>query len=120
MRKIFSLITAPILKSPDWDQIFHVHIDALAFAIGCILAQPSENYMDFSISYASRQMNSAERNYLTTEREGLAMVYAIKKFRHYLLENKFIFCRSSCADVSSKQTMRYWTNYSLVCDFTRI
>ena len=33
-----ALISAPILKSPDWDQIFHVHIDASAFAIGCILA----------------------------------------------------------------------------------
>lgn len=86
-----ALVNAPILKSPDWDQIFHVHIDASAFAIGCILAQPSVNYMDFPISYASRQMNNAEQNYLTTEREGLAMVYAVKKFRHYLLANKFIF-----------------------------
>ena len=86
-----ALILAPILKSPDWDQIFHVHIDASAFAIGCILAQPGEHNMDFSISYASRQMNSVERNYSTTEREGLARVYAVKKFRHYLLANKFIF-----------------------------
>ena len=42
-----ALILSLILKSPDWDQIFHVHIDASAYAIGCILAQPSENYMDF-------------------------------------------------------------------------
>ncbi|NHV87523.1 hypothetical protein HA385_23340 [Escherichia coli] len=47
--------------------------------------------MDFSISYASRQLNSAEKNYTTTEREGLGMVYAVKKFRHYLLANKFVF-----------------------------
>ena len=86
-----ALVSAPILKAPNWDQIFHVHIDASAFAMGCILAQPGENYMDFPISYASRQLNSAEKNYSTTEREGLAMVYAVKKFRHYLLANKFIF-----------------------------
>ena len=47
--------------------------------------------MDFPISYASRQMNSAECNYTMTEREGLSMVYAVKKFRHYLLANKFVF-----------------------------
>ena len=86
-----ALISAPILISTNWDQVFHVHIDASAFAIGCILAQPSEHNMDFPISYASHQMNSAERNYSTIEREGLAMVYAVKKFRHYLLANKVIF-----------------------------
>ena len=30
------LTFAPILKSPDWSVIFHVHIDALAYAVGCI------------------------------------------------------------------------------------
>ncbi|MCO5558107.1 hypothetical protein L7F22_011684 [Adiantum nelumboides] len=85
------LISAPILKAPDWDKIFHVHVDASAFAIGCILAQPGEKNMDFSISYSSRQLNSAEKNYTTTKREGLGMIYAVKKFRHYLLSNKFVF-----------------------------
>ncbi|MCO5552095.1 hypothetical protein L7F22_005605 [Adiantum nelumboides] len=85
------LISAPILKAPDWDKIFHIHVDASAFAIGCILAQPGEKNMDFSISYSSRQLNCAENNYTTTKREGLGMIYAVKKFRHYLLSNKFVF-----------------------------
>ncbi|MCO5555292.1 hypothetical protein L7F22_008837 [Adiantum nelumboides] len=85
------LISAPILKAPDWDKIFYVHVDASAFAIGCILAQPGEKNMDFSISYFSRQLNNAEKNYTTTEREGLGMIYAVKKFRRYLLSNKFVF-----------------------------
>ena len=41
--------------------------------------------------YASRQLNSAEKNYTTTEREGLAMIYAVKKFWQYLLANPFVF-----------------------------
>ena len=86
-----ALTSAPILRAPVWDQIFHVHIDASAYAIGCILAQPGEFNKDFPIAYASRQMIAAEKNYTTTEREGLTMVYAVKKFRHYLLANKFIF-----------------------------
>jgi hypothetical protein len=36
-------------------------------------------------------LNSAKRNYTTTEREALAMVYALNKYRHYLLGNKFVF-----------------------------
>ena len=47
--------------------------------------------MDFLVSYASRQLNEAKKNYTTTKREGLDMVYAVKKFRHYLLANKFVF-----------------------------
>ncbi|MCO5592031.1 hypothetical protein L7F22_046025 [Adiantum nelumboides] len=85
------LISAPILKAPDWDKIFHVHVDASAFAIGCILAQLGEKNMDFPISYSSRQLNSAEKNYTTTKRKGLGIIYAVKKFRHYLLSNKFVF-----------------------------
>ena len=48
------LTFAPILKSLDWNLIFHVHIDASNFAIGAILALEEENNMDFPISYASR------------------------------------------------------------------
>lgn len=49
-----ALVRAPILKAPDRSKIFHVHVDAPAFAIGCILAQPGEGTMDFPIYYASR------------------------------------------------------------------
>ena len=86
-----ALINAPILRALDWNKIFHVHVDALKFAMGCVLAQPGEHKMDFPVSYASRQLNDAEKNYTTMEREGLGMIYAVKKFRHYLLANKFIF-----------------------------
>ena len=47
--------------------------------------------MDFPISYASRQLNAAEKNYTTIEHEGLTMVYAVNKFCHYLLANKIVF-----------------------------
>ena len=74
-----ALISAPILKAPDYSKIFHVHVDASPYAVGCILAQPRDNHMDFPICYASRQLNVAERNYFTTEREGLGMIFAVKK-----------------------------------------
>lgn len=49
-----ALSSAPILRAPRWDLIFHVHVNASNFTIGAILAQPSEGRMDFSLSYASR------------------------------------------------------------------
>ena len=86
-----ALTSAPILKAPDYSKVFHVHVDASAYAIGCILAQPRDNHMDFPICYASRQLNAAEINYSTTKREGLGIIFAVKKYRHYLLANKFVF-----------------------------
>ncbi len=41
--------------------------------------------------YASRLLNSVQRNYTTIEKETLVMVYALHKFRHYLLGNWFVF-----------------------------
>jgi hypothetical protein len=43
------------------------------------------------IAYGSRLLNHVEWNYMTTKREAFTMVYALHKFHHYLLRNKFIF-----------------------------
>ena len=43
------------------------------------------------IYYASIQLAKAEKNYSTTEREALGMIYNLNKFRHYLLGKKFTF-----------------------------
>lgn len=85
------LVEAPILKFLDWSRKFHVHIDASALVVGAILAQPIDDSTYHPIVYASRKLNKAERNYSTTEREALRMVFALQKFRHYLLVNPFIF-----------------------------
>jgi len=41
--------------------------------------------------YAFRLLNSTEKNYTTTKREGLAMVYVLHEFKHHLLGNRFVF-----------------------------
>jgi hypothetical protein len=58
-----ALTNAPILRALNWTKLFHVHVDASNFAIGCILAQPGEHKMDFIVSYASRKLNDAKKNY---------------------------------------------------------
>jgi hypothetical protein len=57
--------------------------------LGIILAQIGEGGIDHLIAFASMTLSSAEKKYTTTKREGLAMVYALQKFRHYLLGSHF-------------------------------
>jgi hypothetical protein len=45
--------------------------------------------LDHPIEFASIKLSDSEQNYNTMEREGLAMVYALQKFRHYLLGKHF-------------------------------
>eukprot|EP00253_Pinus_taeda_P003865 PITA_03865 len=54
-------------------------------ALGVVLTQAGEGELDHLIAFASRRLSKAENNYSTTEHEGLAMVYELEKFRHYLL-----------------------------------
>src|SRR5277367_5326528 len=82
-------VTAPILVFPDWSKEFRVHVDASSIALGIVLAQSGEGNIDHPIAFASRKFSTVEKNYTTTEREGLAMVYALQKFRHYLLGSHF-------------------------------
>ncbi len=83
------MVTTPILVFPDRSEEFHVHVDASSIALGIVLAQLGEGNIDHPIAFASRKLSTAEKNYTTIEREGLAMVYALQKFRHYLFGSHF-------------------------------
>ncbi|KAE8906551.1 hypothetical protein PF003_g10153 [Phytophthora fragariae] len=80
-----SLASAPILMLPDDSKPFHVVSDASDFAIGCALMQFDDEGRERVVSYQSRQMKPAERNYPVHDKELLAMRYALIKFRVYLL-----------------------------------
>jgi hypothetical protein len=64
-------------------------VDASAIALGAVLTQPGEGDIDHPIAFARRKLSYSEHNYNTTEREGLAMVYALQKYKHYLLGKHF-------------------------------
>jgi hypothetical protein len=83
------MVTTPILVFPYWSKEFHVHVDDSSMALGAILTQPGEGDIDHPIEFASRKLSDLEQNYNTTEREGLAMVYALQNFKHYLLGQHF-------------------------------
>jgi hypothetical protein len=83
------LISAPIVVAPDWSLPFEIMCDASDSAVGAVLGQ-RKNKVFYTIYYASRTLDDAQRNYTTTEKELLAVVFAFDKFRHYLILSKVI------------------------------
>ncbi|GFW59129.1 retrovirus-related Pol polyprotein from transposon 17.6 [Trichonephila clavipes] len=82
-----SLTTPPLLKQADGTKPYIIRTDASKYALGAVLLQ-REGSDEHPIEYASRLLTPAERNYSTTEREALAVVWALKKFRGYIEETE--------------------------------
>lgn len=80
-----TLITShPILKYPDFNKPFKLNTDASHYALGAVLLQDNH-----PVAYASRTLNNHEIRYSTTEKELLAVIWAVKYFRPYLYGKQF-------------------------------
>ena len=84
-----ALISAPIIQPPDWSLPFEIMCDASDYAVGVVLG-PTKDKEHHAIAYASKTLTGAQLNYATTEKELLVVVFAIDKFRSYLVGAKII------------------------------
>jgi hypothetical protein len=85
-----ALISAPILTLPNPDHKPVVYTDASDTAIGYILGQVDSNGAETVIEYGGRSYRGAEQNYSITHKEGLALVTAVEKYKHYLADKHFL------------------------------
>ncbi|RDY07850.1 Retrovirus-related Pol polyprotein from transposon 17.6, partial [Mucuna pruriens] len=77
----FRLTTIPILQPPNWELPFEFMCDASNLALRGSFR---------SMTYAFCTLDSSQDNYTTTEKELLAIVFALDKFRSYLLGSKIV------------------------------
>ena len=85
------LVSSPIMRSPNWDLPFEIMCDAGDYAIGAVLGQ-REDKKAFVIYYASKTLESTQSNYITTEKEFLVVVFALEKFRSYIVGSPITIC----------------------------
>ncbi|GJV31232.1 reverse transcriptase domain-containing protein [Tanacetum coccineum] len=74
------LVEALILQSPDWLKPFEIMCDASDYTAGAVLGQWVDK-KPVVIFYARKTLSEAQMNYTTTEKELLAVVFALDKFR---------------------------------------
>ena len=72
------LVTAPILRGPNWALPFHIHTDASNKAIRVALGKIDEK-LPYSIYFISKNLPKAELNYTVTKTELLAVVHSLNK-----------------------------------------
>ena len=104
--------------------------DASPNGVGAVLIQVENNF-ERPLAFASKRLSAAERNYSQTDKEALALVFAVKKFRFYLLGRHFIlktdhrpllgiFGRGKCIPTNANARLIRWSillsqyNYDLV------
>jgi transposase InsO family protein len=78
-----AITSAPVLKTPNQDLPYLLETDASGFALGAVLSQPHDSKWH-PIGYHSRTLSAAERNYPTHDLELLAIIDALKIWRHLL------------------------------------
>lgn len=96
-----AVTTAPVLRTPDFSKPFIVSTDASDFAIGATLLQVIDGHRH-PIAFESRKLKPAELNYPAHEKEQLAVVYALAKWRCYLEGKPFTVETNSQASLYLK------------------
>ena len=79
-----ALTTAPVLAAPDFSKPWIILTDCSDHTMGACLAQLDENGVERPVAYASANLTQAQKNYGITDKEGLAVVWAVRKYRHFL------------------------------------
>ena len=90
------------MKPPNWSLPFELMCDASDYAVGTVLGQ-KEDGKPYVVYYASKTLNEAQRNYITIEKELLVMVFALDKFKNYLLGTSIVI-------FTNHSTLKYLLN----------
>jgi hypothetical protein len=79
-----TMITSLVLMLPDHEKPFTLITDASDYATGAILEQRDTLGQSHPITYFSKSLQPAEQNYEIHNKELLAIIHALKHFRHYI------------------------------------
>ena len=83
------LASTEVLAHYDMKLPLRLDCDASAYGVGAVLSHKFPDGSERPIAYASRTLSDAEKNYAQIEKEGLALVFGIRKFHKYIYGRHF-------------------------------
>ena len=83
------LTQAPVLVHHNPDLPLVLAADASAYGLGAVISHRWADGTEKPIAFASRTLNSSERNYPQVEKEALGLVFGIKKYHEYVYGRRF-------------------------------
>ena len=89
------LVEVPVLTQPTSGKEYTLYSDASGIGLGCVLMQDGK-----VVAYASIKLKPHEQNYLTHDLELVAVVFALKIWRHYLYGEK-------CSIYTDHKSLKY-------------
>lgn len=91
-----ALLESVTLVIPDANTKYNLYCDASEVGIGACLSAIMDNGDERPVLFLSRKLQPVETRYPVVEKELLAIVYALRKLRKYLLDREFVlFCDNS-------------------------
>ena len=84
-----ALASSEVLAHYDPELPVKLDCDASAYGVGAVLSHTFPDGSERPIAYASRTLSAPERNYAQIEKEGLSLIWGVKKFHKYLYGRLF-------------------------------
>ena len=84
-----ALIAAPVLAFAQFDKPFILAVDSSDESIGYVLSQLDSDGKEHPVAYGGRALRNEELRWHISDKEGLALVEAVRQFRQYLASAPF-------------------------------
>jgi hypothetical protein len=105
-----ALMSTPVLHFPDFTKVFGISVDASGGGLGAVLWQYDEQGVERPIAYGSTGLTDAQKDWGISDREGLGLCWATRRFRNYIASGVCVLVTDHSALLSLRKPKKEFNN----------